>query len=281
MIVESLSLHHKELLYERLKALDTFISEYSFSNLYLFRNVHRYEVIKEDDIFIKGVTYDGKSYIMPTRPLKDLDLAHLKELSKQVDFLYPLDERWIEGIENLEIQYREGDSDYVYLTEKIKTYPGKALHNKRNLLNYFLREYKAEVKALVNERMDHARYILEEWQKESGQSKEETDYYAMLEAFQLYDELVICGFIYYVNNEPAGYVIGEERGKEMFLFHFAKGLTKYKGIYQYIFHSFAEALPERYKYLNFEQDLDKENLRISKQSYQPELMVKKIRATLI
>ncbi len=280
MKVEMLSLAHKGLLYERLKSVKTMISEYSFSNLYLFRKVHRYEVINDGDIFIKGVTYDGFKYLMPTRGLNEIQRDFLKELASEVDFIFPVDENWLSGIENIEIEFRDGDSDYVYLTEKIKTYSGKSLHNKRNLLNFFMREYRSEVRALVKERMEDARYILEEWQKESGQSKEDTDYYAMQEALDLYDELVICGFIYYVNNEPAGFVIGEERGNDMFLFHFAKGLTKYKGIYQYIFHSFAEALPTRYRYLNFEQDLDKENLRVSKQSYHPEFMIKKMRVRL-
>ncbi|MCX7991535.1 MAG: phosphatidylglycerol lysyltransferase domain-containing protein [Proteobacteria bacterium] len=280
MNIEPLNLSHKELLYDKLRNIDTMISEYSFANLYLFRKVHQYKVITDKEIFIEGVTYDGYKYLMPTKPIDKIDSDYLKEISKDYSFIFPVDEKWVENLINLKKDFREGDSDYIYLKEKIKTYPGKSLHNKKNLLNFFLREYKAESKALIAERMDDAKYILEEWQKESGQPKEETDYYSLTEAFDLYDELVICGIIYYVNNEPAGFVIGEERGLNMFLLHFAKGLTKYKGIYQYIFHSFAEVLPDRYTYLNFEQDLDKENLRISKQSYHPEFMVKKLRVSI-
>lgn len=279
MILDPLSINHKELLYNRLKDVKTMISEYSFANLFLFRDIHKYEVLIDMEIFIKGLTYDGFSYLMPTKPINQIELDYLKEISKNFDFIFPVDERWIEGKDYLKTEYKEGDSDYIYLREKIKTYSGKALHSKRNLLNYFLKEYKSRSEPLTKERMTDARYILEEWQKESVQSKEDTDYYSLLNAFELYDELVICGIIYYVNEEPAGFIIGEERGENMFLLHFAKGLTKYKGIYQYIFHSFAEVLPERYIYLNFEQDLDKENLRLSKQSYHPEFMVKKLRVS--
>lgn len=280
MKIEKLSIDHKELLYENLKKIDTMISEYSFSNLYLFRRAHKYEVIVDKEVFIKGITYDGFSYLMPTKPLNQINIDYLREIANGTDFIFPIDEKWAENISDIKKEYKDGDSDYVYLTEKIKTYSGKSLHSKKNLLNFFLREFKSEAKALTKERIGDARYILEEWQKESGQDKEETDYYSLVEALDLYDELVLCGIIYYVNDEPAGFIIGEERGREMFLLHFAKGLTKYKGIYQYIFHSFAEILPESYKYLNFEQDLDKENLRISKQSYHPAFMVKKIRLFL-
>lgn len=277
MIIESLSLKHKNLLNDNLKKLDTMISEYSFANLFLFRDVHKYEVLIDKEIFIKGITYDNFTYLMPVKPLNELDYDYLKELSKTVDFLFPIDEKWLVNLPNYEVDYKEGDSDYIYLREKIKTYSGKSLHSKKNLLNFFLKEYKHKAEPLTKDRITDAKYILEEWQKESEQKKEETDYYPLISALDLSDELCICGIIYYVNSEPAGFIIGEERGENTFLLHFAKGLTKYKGIYQYIFHSFAEVLPERYVYLNFEQDLDKENLRLSKQSYHPEFMVKKLR----
>lgn len=280
MIMEPLSIKHKDLLQSRFKSLDTKISEYSFANLFLFKEVHKYEVLIDREVFIKGLSYDNYTYLMPTKSLKEIDLDYLKEISKGFDFIFPVDERWGEALDNIKIYHREGDSDYIYLKEKIKTYSGKSLHSKKNLLNFFLKEYTSSAKALTKETMNDVKYILEEWQKDSGQKKEETDYYPLLTAFELYDELSICGIIYYVIDEPAGFIIGEERGEDVFLLHFAKGLTKYKGIYQYILHSFAEVLPDRYTYLNFEQDLDKENLRLSKQSYHPEFLVKKLRVNL-
>ena len=47
-----LSLEHKELLYQRLRDINTGLSEYSFSNLYLFRKEHNYSLVDEGDIFI-------------------------------------------------------------------------------------------------------------------------------------------------------------------------------------------------------------------------------------
>ena len=54
-------------------------------------------------------------------------------------------------------------------------------------------------------------------------------------------------------------------------------MTKYKGIYQYIFSSFASILPGTYTHLNMEQDLGKEALRHSKESYFPEMKLRKWR----
>ncbi len=42
MRIEKVRLEHKDVLYERLKKIDTALSDYSFANLYLFRDVHNY-----------------------------------------------------------------------------------------------------------------------------------------------------------------------------------------------------------------------------------------------
>jgi hypothetical protein len=75
-------------------------------------------------------------------------------------------------------------------------------------------------------------------------------------------------------------VLGEELNDETFVLHFAKAKKKFKGIYQYMFNNFAKILPPKYRRLNLEQDLDKENLRIFKSSYVPDAMLRKARVTL-
>ena len=108
----------------------------------------------------------------------------------------------------------------------------------------------------------------------------DTDYAACREALDRYDELVLCGGIYYAEGEPAGFVLGEEVSDETFVLHFAKARTRFKGIYQFMFNNFAKILPPKYKYLNLEQDLDKENLRVFKASYLPDVMMRKARVRL-
>ena len=82
MRVEKLGLEHKELLYEQLRRVNTPVSEYSFANLYLFRGNHDYEVLFDEEIFIRGKSYDGKTYIMPTFDIRRKDIAYLKKIMK-------------------------------------------------------------------------------------------------------------------------------------------------------------------------------------------------------
>jgi len=279
---EKLSIGHKDLLVPRLRKLRTAISEYTFPNLYLFRANHDYEVVLDKDIFIKGRSYDGRAYLMPTTDVRELDRSSLKELTREVEFLFPIPEEWLTAFDpdEFDVSYSPGDADYVYTVQKMSTYAGRNLHKKRNLLKQFLEAYRHDARPLTNDLLDQARFILNDWQGASEMKAEETDYGPCLEALDRYEELVLCGGIYYADNEPAGFVLGEELNPETFVLHFAKARTKFKGVYQYLFNNFAQILPPKYKYLNLEQDLDKENLRIFKSSYVPDAMIRKARVKL-
>jgi hypothetical protein len=279
MTSERLDIKHKELLYQRLRIVDTQVSEYSFPNLYLFRNAHAYEVIKDKEIFIKGITYDGYSYLMPTIDIHRIDPDYLRDIMDTVDFLFPIPEAWLSSLSSRDFAFesKEGEMDYVYTVERMSTYRGRRLHKKRNLLKQFTTGYQHEAKPLLIENRNDAFSILNAWLDESGQQADETDYVPCKEALKMSEELVLCGVIYYADNKPAGFILGEEVNNETFVIHFAKAIKKFKGVYQYMFNSFAKILPVKYTYLNFEQDLEKEALRIAKSSYIPAYMLKKFR----
>ena len=282
MRIEKLGMEHKDLLSPRLKRITVPLSEYTFPNLYLFRRNHEYEVMLDKEIFIKGRSYDGLTFLMPTIDVGSLDLQYLKGLMRDVDFLFPIPEEWLGVFDKnmFEITLADGDADYVYTVEKMSTYAGRKLHKKRNLLKQFQETYRHEARPLTNDRIDEARFILDDWLKTSKMITDETDFGPCLEALDRYEELVLCGGIYYADTEPAGFVLGEELNEETYVLHFAKARTKFKGVYQYMFNNFAKILPPKYKYLNLEQDLDKENLRVFKSSYVPDALLKKARVSL-
>ena len=277
---EPLDLTHQPLLRDRLRAIEIPISEFSFPNLYLFRETHRYEVITADDeVWVKGNSYEGQTYLMPTRDVREMNSDHVNRMAGIVDHIFPVPEEWLTAFpeDQFDRSFDEGDSDYVYETERIATFAGKKLHKKKNLLNFFLKHYSHEAEPLTEERVPDVLSILKAWQAESGEKEEYTDYNAARQALLRMDELVLCGGIWYAEGKPSGYILGEEITNDTFALHFAKGLTKFKGIYQYIFSSFASVLPGTYTHLNMEQDLGKEALRHSKESYFPETKIKKWR----
>jgi hypothetical protein len=281
MLSERLHLRHKELLLPRLRAVTEPLSEYSFANLYLFREIHRYEVLLDDHVFIRGRTYDGHTFVMPTDPPGKVGSSCLRDALAEAEFLFPIAESWVSSLpEGFEAFYREGDADYLYTVEKMSTYAGRKLHKKRNLLKQFVESYRHAALPLTDDRIGDARYILEQWHAESGLDPAQSDYGPCREALDLYNELVLCGGIYYADDEPAGFVLGEEVNEETYVLHFAKARTRFKGVYQFMFNNFANVLPPKYRFLNLEQDLDKENLRVFKSSYVPDVMVRKARVRL-
>ena len=282
MRIEKLGIEHKDLLAPRFKALKAPLAEYSFPNLYLFRKNHDYEVITDGEVFIRGISYDNRRYVMPTADVRMADRTLLLEMMKGVDFLFPIPEEWLSafGQDEFKISFDEGDSDYLYTVEKMQTYAGRRLHKKRNLLKQFIESYHHEALPLTNDRLDHARFVLGEWNKGAAESSAGADYEACREALDRYDELVLCGGIIYADGEPAGFALGEELNPETFVLHFAKARTKFKGAYQYLYNSFAKVLPPKYRYLNLEQDLAKENMRVFKTSYVPHALLRKARVAL-
>ena len=97
--------------------------------------------------------------------------------------------------------------------------------------------------------------------------------------FERYEELILCGGIYYADGEPAGFIIGEDISESMFTLHLAKGKRKFKGLYQYMFNNFANVMPVKYCLLNLEQDMGIESLRQAKASYYPDKLLKKYRVS--
>jgi hypothetical protein len=281
MRTETLNLDHHQLLAAPLREVSIPISEFSFANLYLFRHIHRYEVIQDGQIFIKGRSYGGDTFIMPTGDVREMDPDLLARMASEADYLYPIPGEWLAAFGGgYDATFDEGDSDYLYLTERIASFAGKKLHKKRNLLNFYRKHYRHEAMPLTEDRIPDAIRILNEWQEDSGQGYGDTDFEACRESLVKMDELALCGGIMYTEGEPSGFVHGEELNDETYALHFAKGLTRFKGIYQYIFSSFAAVLPKKYRYLNMEQDLGKEALRHSKESYSPEMKLKKYRVSL-
>lgn len=170
--------------------------------------------------------------------------------------------------------------DYIYKREKLATLSGKMLHKKKNLVNQFSRLYSPEFRILEsgNDSIGHALSVLEEWHKERENFEDKSfyDYYPAKEALENFSSLGFSGAIVYIDGIPAGFTIGEKiPGISHYAVHFEKGLTRFKGIYQYLNHAYARLLPEDIEFVNREQDLGDEGLRQAKLSYKPCGMIKK------
>lgn len=128
--------------------------------------------------------------------------------------------------------------------------------------------------------INDAMTVLRQWQEDSVLTAGKTDFAVCAEALQNFSALALWGTIYYIENEPAGFTIGEPLNADMFCLHFAKASKRYHGIYEFMFNDAAKQLEPQYRYLNLEEDMGNGNLRRTKTSYGPETILKKYRISL-
>ncbi len=281
MRTETLTLQHQELLEKRFLEMEIEISEYTFANLYLFRDVHLYEVVYSEDLYVKGKSRDGFSYLMPTSPKEKLSLKDIALCLRGIDFLFPIPQEWSPLFPSSQFQtsFLENDCDYFYSVEQMSTYAGRHLSGRRNLVKQFKEQYAAHQDyPLDKSRIKDALQVLEEWHEHAKEDVTRfTDYAACREALNLFERLHLTGHITYVDGKPIGILLGEPLNQKVYVIHFAKALIAYKGAYQYLYQTFAKTLENKYQMINLEQDLGMMELKHAKRAYLPDHLAIKLR----
>ncbi|MDR2209922.1 MAG: phosphatidylglycerol lysyltransferase domain-containing protein [Spirochaetaceae bacterium] len=267
------------------------VSEYTFANLFLFRNRYQYRVarIQEKTFILSGVQpphSEGekeKKFFCTTCAVPGRGV--LEELFKTHDFWKGISDSLLtpnrDHLEAWGLEFTEDrdNFDYLYLRSDLAELQGKKYHKKRNLVSQFHNTYSSwEAKPLSAELYPVAMGILEAWRDQKGF---EGDFAAAAEALEHFKGLFLQGKVYWVEGKPAAWCLGERlaRGR-MFAVHFEKALEEYKGIYQFVNQHFAASLPRYYIHINREQDLGSEGLRQAKMTYRPCGFVRKYTAVL-
>ncbi len=279
---EPVSLNDQQMLVEHFLALDIGLSEYSFPNVYLFREQHQYKVITGQSIYVRGVHRDGCTYLMVTEPVHKLPVLEFFQQLCQTDYLYPVPNTWrpLFPPNIFLITNSEADTDYIYTLEKLREYPGRKLSGKRNLVKQFMESYAWRAEPLSIQNTADAKVVLTEWQR-SFEESDPADVSACNEALTLWGQFLnLEGRIYYVDNKPAGFIIGGKLTKHSHVVHFVKAIKGYKGIYQFIYQDYSKNLQDCTHCINLEQDLGNPQLAQAKHSYEPDCLCVKLRIAL-
>ena len=175
-------------------------------------------------------------------------------------------------------------SDYLYLREKLVTLAGKKLQPKRNHISKFKRTYpNYEYRPLTADLVPDCIRLGEEWCRttDSGmQHAMEAEQHMIAYALQHINDLHIVGGTLFVEDKMVAFTFGARINAEAFDVCVEKADTAYEGAYAMINNEFVSRLPEEIIYINREEDLGLEGLRKAKLSYQPDLILDKMVATL-
>ncbi len=275
----SLALDQRPELHPRFQRLPEGMSELTFAGIYLFRDAHQYRVARlgEDLYVIAG--RDAEPFFMLPFGLPEGKV--LDDLFDRYKTMKAASASQAEQLARMGCRVWEDrdNFDYLYPRDKMADLSGRKLHKKKNLVNLFLRNNVCVAKPLLDEYAGDALRILEQWRQ--GQETP-GDYAAAREALENMEHLQLCGGIFYIDDEPIAYALGEELALgKVFVIHFEKAIREdqYKGVYQYTNQAFAGVLPDKYESINREQDLGDPGLRQAKESYKPSGFVVKHRAT--
>ncbi len=179
--------------------------------------------------------------------------------------------------------HEENDDEYVYLKDKLIDLPGRALHKKKNHLNYFLRSFDYEAKPITSEMKDEIFALtkkLYSW-AETDEDEHESlicESEAIEQIMNLIEDKNVYSVAIYIKGELQAFAIGERLSEDTAVEHFEKANDEFRGLYQLVCREFCRALPEEVVYVNREEDMGLQNLRKAKEALRPERMEKKYNA---
>jgi hypothetical protein len=171
------------------------------------------------------------------------------------------------------VEPERGHWDYLYAVSDLVDLPGNRFHNKKNLLNQFIKAYDFKYVEFGPKLIEQAMAMQEDWctwrdcESSDLLSAENRAILRVLNHWDAFER--IMGGALFVENIIVAYTLAEPLSAESLVIHFEKGCPAYKGVYQAMNQMFLARSADGYRWVNREQDLDSDGLRKAKLSYNP------------
>ena len=169
--------------------------------------------------------------------------------------------------------------DYIYLRDDLITLSGKKFQPKRNHINKFKKQYDYTYLPVNHDIIPECKKLEQVWyeaNKDEANSENLChERCSMHFAMEHFDALNLLGGVVVVNDKIIAFTYGSPINQETFGVHVEKADIRYEGVFSVICQEFAKHIPEKYIYINREEDLGIPGLRQSKLSYHPYLLLEK------
>jgi len=178
--------------------------------------------------------------------------------------------------ERLIFENRRDYADYLYLASDFYEFSGKKLHGQRNHFNNFKDKHENYKFCEINtENTAEIISFLKNEYIETDDEMAKFDHFAVLSLLNDMKNIpCVAGYI-----EDGGEILGFSIGKvvnDTLVISVEKGKRGEKGIYQALSSEFAKKYTDKNViYINREEDLGREGMRISKKSYHPIRLLEK------
>ncbi len=275
---------------DRLASCGQIASDYSFINLWGWRDVYDLQWAWQD-----GLTWIRQTKPQPAlwAPVGDWQTVAWPQALKDAGTLADRIIRVPEALRQLltrsvgaDLQFLESREhwDYLYTVEELIQLKGNRFHKKKNLLNQFLNRYDFRYLPFGGEMVDRMLGMQEEWCAWRDCENNDTlaaENEAILRVLKQWQDLEgITGGALEIEQKISAYTVAELMPDNTLVIHFEKACPEIKGGYQAINQIFLANVPPGPALVNREQDLGDEGLRKAKLSYQPVDFVKKFQLLL-
>ena len=278
-------------------------ADYSFTNLYIWREAYKPKIAWCDNRLLVGMP-DWNVYAYPKGdgPIVNsiellLDEAH--ERGEKL-LIRGLTDKTLEEFlplygDKFEITEDRDNADYIYMVDKLCNLPGRHLSSKRNHIRHFERNGEWEFHRIAADScgkysscsdsgeykpssIEEAKAFVDLFYREKNDPELAAEAKAIDEMFANYEALGFIGGLLYQNGEPVAFTAGTKLDNEVFDTHFEKALPGVEAAYTMVNREFArmvhEELPEIGAF-NREEDMGIEGLRKAKLSYHPDILLMK------
>ena len=295
--LQEITIETKDLIdkYFKLQCIES--SEFTFSNVFMWRKDYNIKyAIVNDLLIIAG----GKTAQFMTFPIGDtscadkvraavLEILDYFELTNQTAMIRLCSEESVALLhelfpEKFLITEDVNMFDYVYSIPELIALSGKKFHQKRNHINKFKSLYDFEYRKITSENLNDCVELFERWcdfSAEKGLDVSEgklafDEFIANLEQLKSLD---VRGGGIYVENKLVAFSFGEPLCAHAVVIHFEVADTEFQGAFPMMNQQFLENEWQDFEFVNREEDMGLEGLRRAKRSYNPVRMTKKFVAT--
>lgn len=262
--------------------------EYTFANLYLWSRHYKVSYALVEGMIVFQYTESGR-FTFPQGDRANLkrtidalmewcherglafELTNVtKEQSELLEALYP---------GRFSVEFYRDSADYVYETEKLISLAGRKYHSKKNHLNKFLKTYPDwSYETITSENVEECFQMALVWRRDNGceeDPEKNAEMCVTLNSLRLMEELGLCGGLIRVEGRVVAFSIGEPACDDTMVVHIEKAYADVPGAYTIINQQFLLHEASQYRYVNREEDMGDEGLRMAKESYRPVFMIEK------
>ena len=278
MILEKITLHHRDAVEQIRRRYNHQTSSHAFLSLFLWQEELGLQLHITSDMFAVKCNKRGENcWFFPCGdPVKIKEFLH-----QQLDITAAPLHLCYMRVEDAEILNREfpnrfstvaapDDNEYLYDKEEQVLLQGKEFRHHRNSLNRLKDKYEIVIKEITSKNLGQAAVVLDHARENSAESigilsTLSTDRMIL----EHWEALNMNGVIVYADGMPAAIAAGYLISDSTYDISVCRQALSDPDIAVYTRHELFSRLPEPIRYINAEEDLGIEGLRILKQGMKP------------